>query len=63
LRLRALGHRRVYGQMVTFERRRTQAFFERYGFRVADRVPISKYEASTTERVFLSTVIKDLRSL
>ena len=60
--LMARGHRRVYGQMVTFERRRTQALFERYGFRVADRVPISKYQASTTERVFLSTVIKDLTS-
>jgi hypothetical protein len=41
----------------------TQALFERYGFRVADRVSISKYEASTTERVFLSTVIKDLTRL
>jgi hypothetical protein len=54
------GHRRVYGQMVTYESRRTRELFERYGFEVVDRVEVTKYRKSFPGRVFLSTVVKDL---
>jgi len=54
------GHRRVYGQMVTYETRRNDKLFERYGFRVTDRVEVTKFRRSFAGRVFLSTVVKDL---
>jgi GNAT superfamily N-acetyltransferase len=54
------GEKRVYGQMVTFESRRTTKMFERYGFRVVNRAEISKYKRLHPEPVFLCTVIKDL---
>jgi hypothetical protein len=34
--------------------------FARYGFRLIDRVEVTKYRAQHPGRVFLSTVIKDL---
>jgi hypothetical protein len=54
------GHKRVYGQMVTYEARRTRELFERYGFEVTDRVEVTKFRKSFPGRVFLSTVVKDL---
>jgi hypothetical protein len=54
------GHRRVYGQMVTYGTRRNEKLFERYGFQVTDRVEVTKYRRSYPARVFLSTVVKDL---
>jgi len=56
------GHKRVYGQMVTYETRRNDELFERYGFRVTHRAEITKYRRTYHERVFLSTVVKDLRA-
>lgn len=60
--LRVHGHRRVYGQMVTFATRRNEGLFNRYGFRVIDRVLVTKYRALHSEPVLLSTVVKDLGS-
>jgi GNAT superfamily N-acetyltransferase len=54
------GEKRVYGQMVTFEDRRGTKMFERYGFKVVDRMEITKYRWIHPEPVFLSTVVKDL---
>ena len=54
------GEKRVYGQMVTFESRRGEKMFERYGFRVMNRAEISKYRALHPEPVFLCTVVKNL---
>jgi hypothetical protein len=54
------GERRVYGQMVTFESRRGEKMFERYGFKVLNRAEITKYKAFYPESVYLSTVIKTL---
>lgn len=56
------GERRVYGQVVTFESRRGEKMFERYGFRVMNRAEITKYKAYTPEAVYLSTVIKNLET-
>lgn len=55
-----MGEKRVYGQIVTFESRRGEAMFERYGFKVLNRARITKYDALHPESVYLSTVIKDL---
>ncbi len=54
------GEKRVYGQIVTFESRRGERMFERYGFRVMNRAEITKYKAFHPESIYLSTVIKNL---
>lgn len=56
------GEKRVYGQIVTFESRRGEKMFERYGFKVLNRARITKYDALHPESVYLSTVIKDLET-
>jgi hypothetical protein len=56
------GEKRVYGQIVTFESRRGEKMFERYGFRVMNRAEITKYKAFYPESVYLSTVIKNLET-
>ena len=56
------GERRVFGQIVTFESRRGEKMFERYGFKVVNRAEITKYKEYHPERVYLSTVIKTLET-
>ncbi|MGZ4984555.1 MAG: GNAT family acetyltransferase [Chthoniobacterales bacterium] len=56
------GDKRVYGQIVTFESRRGEKMFERYGFRVMNRAEITKYKAYRPESVYLSTVVKNLET-
>lgn len=56
------GEKRVYGQIVTFESRRGEKMFERYGFTVLNRGEITKYRAFYPESVYLSTVIKNLET-
>jgi hypothetical protein len=56
------GEKRVYGQMVTFESRRGERMFERYGFKVLNRAEITKYKAYYPESVYLSTVVKNLET-
>ncbi len=58
--LHRCGERQVFGQIVTFESRRGERMFERYGFRVMNRAEITKYKAFYPESVYLSTVIKNL---
>jgi hypothetical protein len=56
------GDKHVYGQIVTFESRRGEKMFERYGFKVLNRAEITKYKAYYPESVYLSTVIKSLET-
>ena len=56
------GEKHVYGQIVTFESRRGEKMFERYGFKVLNRAEITKYKAYYPESVYLSTVIKTLET-
>jgi hypothetical protein len=56
------GEKRVYGQIVTFESRRGEKMFERYGFKVLNRAEITNYKAFYPESVYLSTVIKNLET-
>jgi ribosomal protein S18 acetylase RimI-like enzyme len=58
--LRRHGERAVYGQMVVFEDRRGAKMFERFGFRVLNKMEITKYRDVHPEPVYLCTVIKDL---
>ena len=53
------GEKRVYGQIITFESRRGEKMFERYGFKVLNRAEITKYRAIYPKSVYLSTVIKN----
>ncbi len=56
------GEKQVFGQIVTFESRRGERMFERYGFKVMNRAEITKYKAFYPESVYLSTVIKNLEA-
>ncbi len=56
------GERQVFGQIVTFESRRGEKMFERYGFNVLNRGEITKYKALYPESVYLSTVVKNLET-
>lgn len=56
------GEKRVYGQIVTFESRRGEKMFERYGFKVLNRAEITRYKAFYPKSVYLSTVIKNLET-
>ena len=56
------GEKQVYGQIVTFESRRGERMFERYGFRVMNRAEITKYKSFYPESVYLSTVVKTLET-
>ena len=58
--LRSHDCRSVYGQIVTYSGRRSVSLFRRYGFRVIDRVEVTKYRSMHHGRVLLCTVIKDL---
>ena len=54
------GEKGVYGQMVTFEGRRGEGMFERFGFRVVDKAEVTKYRDVYSGKIFLFTIIKDL---
>ncbi len=56
------GEKQVFGQIVTFESRRGERMFERYGFRVMNRAEITKWRAYYPESVYLTTVIKNLET-
>ena len=55
--------KQVYGQMVSFANRRGEKMFQRYGFKVLNRMEITKYRKLHPEPVYLSTVIKDLANI
>ncbi len=54
------GEKRVFGQMVVFEDRRGTKMFERYGWKVLNRMEITKYRDLHPEPVYLCTIVKDL---
>ncbi|MDZ4815691.1 MAG: GNAT family acetyltransferase [Verrucomicrobiota bacterium] len=54
------GEKAVFGQMVTFEGRRTERMFERYGFKLIDKKRVTKFDEVQSEPIFLCTVIKNL---
>lgn len=54
------GEKRVYGQMTSFDNRRGEKMFQRYGFKLLNRMEITKYRELHPGPVYLSTVVKDL---
>ena len=54
------GEKRVYGQMTSFDNRRGEKMFQRYGFKLLNRMEITKYRGLHPAPVYLSTVVKDL---
>lgn len=54
------GEKQVFGQMVVFEDRRGTRMFERYGFKVLNKMEITKYRDVHPDPVYLCTVVKDL---
>lgn len=58
--LAGCGEKAVYGQVVTFENRRSPRTFARYGFEVVDEREVTKYRDFTDQKVYLYTIIKDL---
>ncbi|ACD84040.1 hypothetical protein [Candidatus Methylacidiphilum infernorum] len=55
------GYSQVYGQIVVFGERRKPALFSRFGFEVLNSVEITKYKEHYPSKVFLFTVVKDLK--
>ena len=58
--LKKNGVRRVYGQMVTYEDRRTERLYEYLGWKVVDKKRISKYDGTLAKELYLTTIIKEL---
>ena len=54
------GEKQVYGQVVTYESRRGDRMFARYGFRVIDQREVTKYRALHPGKIHLFTILKDL---
>ncbi len=57
---RKRGVPRVYGQMVTYDRRRTQRVFEYIGLKVTSQKRITKYQDTVDKEMYLTTVVKEL---
>jgi hypothetical protein len=61
--LRFLADQRVAqisAQMVTYDDRRGFSLLERYGFRVLNRSEITKFKEFSNQKVYLSTIVRDL---
>jgi hypothetical protein len=54
------GEKQVYGQVVSYESRRGDRMFARYGFRVIDQREVTKYRAIHPGKIYLLTILKDL---
>ncbi|MCE0523702.1 MAG: GNAT family acetyltransferase [Methylacidiphilales bacterium] len=54
------GEKQVYGQVVSYESRRGDRMFARYGFRVIDEREVTKYRDFHPEKIYLLTILKDL---
>ena len=55
------GETQVYGQIVAYEARRGRHLFERWGFKVIDEREVTKYRALDPRKVYLYTILKDLK--
>lgn len=52
----------IYAQMVAYEKRRGDRMFERYGFKRTSECEVTKYRPFTDQRIYLFTIVKDLRA-
>jgi hypothetical protein len=51
----------VYGQMMTYNSRRTERVYEYLGWKVISKKRVTKYEGKIDKEMYLTTIIKDLR--
>ncbi len=58
--LKKHGVARVYGQMMTYENRRTEKVFEYMDWKVINKNRVTKYEGTLDKEMYLSTVVKEL---
>jgi hypothetical protein len=58
--LTAHHEKAVYAQVVTYESRRGDRMFARYGFKVIDEREVTKYRDYHPGKIYLLTVLKDL---
>lgn len=58
--LRKNGEKQVYGQVVTYDSRRGDRMFARFGFRVIDQREVTKYRDIYPGKIHLFTILKDL---
>ncbi|MBI4025554.1 MAG: GNAT family N-acetyltransferase [Verrucomicrobia bacterium] len=54
------GVRRVYGQMITYNTRRTEKVYEYLGWKVADKKRVTKYDGVLDKEMYLTTVVREL---
>ncbi len=60
-RLEMSSARRAYGQMIVRDARR-RAFFERFGWKLTDLKPVTKFRHATDENLYLATIEKEFRA-
>lgn len=58
--LRKQGVRRVYGQMATYDNRRTERVYEYMGWKVLGKTRVTKYADVLDRELYLTTVLKEL---
>jgi len=58
--LKKHGIPRVFGQMITYDHRRTARVYEYIGWKVVDKKRVSKYDGVMNKELYLTTVVKDL---
>ncbi len=59
--LQKTGVPRIYGQMATFETKRSDRLFEYLGWKVIDKKRVTKYQDVFHREVYLTTIVKELR--
>ncbi|MEW6235432.1 MAG: GNAT family N-acetyltransferase [Candidatus Omnitrophota bacterium] len=55
------GVKRIYGQIQTFDDRRSERVFQRFGFTLLDRREISRFRSFHDRAVYVSTFVKELQ--
>lgn len=57
---KAKGVRIIYGQIQTYDHRRTEKVFNKFGFHLYDRRTLTRFRSFHNKRVYVSTVVKEL---
>ena len=52
--------RRVYGQMITYDNRRTERVYEYIGWKVVGKKQVTKYKDLMDRKMYLTTVVREL---
>ncbi|MDD2707581.1 MAG: GNAT family N-acetyltransferase [Verrucomicrobiae bacterium] len=58
--LKKHGVRQVYGQMATYDHRRTARLYEYMGWKVIDKKKVTKYQDKLDKELWLTTIIKEV---